>query len=709
MSGIDQDSRFAIGLDIGGTFTDCVVLDDSGGVTLGKAFSTPPDFSGGIIDALTVAAEQKGLALKTLLSGTTLFLHSTTVAENAINNGTLADAGIITTWGHEDTLFAMRGGFGRWSGLTEDEKRNPVETSKPPELVPRRLIKGIHERTDSKAKVLVPLDESGLEDAIAELKDAGATSLGISFLWSFANPENEVSARKVVERLWPEVLLTLSHEIAPILGEYERTSTVALNARLGPVVRAYLENLQRKLEEEGFGGRLLVMQAYGGVTPIEKAKYRPVGMIESGPVSGLVASSHQGRTMGISNILAADMGGTTFKVGVVREGLIEYQREPMVFRYHYALPKMDVVSLGLAGGSVISVDRRTGIPRIGPESAGSYPGPACYDHGGESPTITDVDAILGYLKPEFFVGGRTELNLDKAHAVFEEKVAKPLGMSVVDAASSMYRLANNMIYDLLHKATVQKGLDPRKFALFSFGGTAGMHVASYGARLGVDRTVIPHSASVQGAFGLVISDIVHEEQVSKPMRLPVDPAVVGAVFKELEARVVGQFVEEGFPARDVALSGSVDMSYRQQTHILTVPVLGDGKAITDTTLTELVDLFESMYREKYGPEAGYREAGIELVSFRVRGAVPSSGTMLAEQDLASPDPEEAVVEERSVWVDGAHGMQTVRGYDFELLRSGNAVPGPAVIWSPITTVVVGFDQVAHVDSYRNLVMRASGV
>jgi N-methylhydantoinase A len=702
----DGNTRFVVGIDIGGTFTDCVVLDQAGQLSQSKAFSTPPDFSTGILDALGVAAEERGIELRSLLSRTAIFLHSATVAENAINDGELVPAGFITTWGHEDTLFATRGGFGRWGNLTDDERRNPIVTTKPPPVIPRALTLGVHERVDSRGNVLRSIDEAELERAVEKLKGAEVESLGVSFLWSFANPTNERAAREVIERVWPGVFLTLSHEIAPVLGEYERSSTVALNARLGPVVQDYLGSLQQALQDQGFVGKLLVMQAYGGLLPIEVAHDRPVGMIESGPVSGLVASSRQARDMNISNVLAADMGGTTFKVGVVREGLIEYQRESMVFRYHYSMPKMDVVSLGIAGGSVVSVDPRTGVPQIGPRSAGSYPGPICYDHGGDEPTITDVDAILGYLKPEYFAGGRAKLNLERASEVFADRVAQPLGMSIVEAASSIYRLTNNIIFDLLHKATVQKGLDPRKFALFSFGGTAGMHVASYGAQLGVDRIVIPHSASVQGAFGLVISDIVHEEQTTRPMRMPVKPETVAGLFDDLESRLLEQFREDGFAPEDVSISRTVDMSYRQQTHVLTVPFGERGGPITDHSLADLADLFESMYRQKYGAEAGYAKAGIEFVCFRARGSVPPSHHSVTERELGGRDCSAAVIEERVVWVDEAQELQEVPGIDFDRLQAGNVVSGPAVIWSPITTVVVGRSQVAEVDAHHNLVLTA---
>jgi N-methylhydantoinase A len=695
--------RYVVGVDIGGTCTDCVVAGEDGRVTLGKAFSTPPDFSRGILDALAVAAAELGIERRALLASTRLFLHSTTVAENAVVDGTLASAGVITTRGFDHTLSAMRGGYGRWSGLTEDEKRNPIETDKLPPIVPRELIWTVRERVDVAGEVLRPVDGDELEVAVRALLDADVEALGVSFLWSFTNPANEQRARALIERLAPGKFLTVSHEIAPIVGEYERTSTVALNARLGPVVVRYLENLRRSLEQEGFGGILLVMQAYGGLLPFEQAARRPVGMIESGPVSGLVGSQGLGELIGARNIIAADMGGTTFKVGVVREGLIEYQRESMVLRYHYALPKMDVVSLGLAGGSIISVDSRTGTPHIGPRSAGSYPGPVCYGHGGEEPTITDVDAILGYLNPDYFLGGREQLDIELARRQFAKKVAEPLGLRVMEAAAAVYKLANSLFFDLLHKTTVQRGLDPRQFTLFSFGGTAGMHAGAYGEELGVSAIVVPHSASVHGAFGLITSDIAHEDQITRPMHAPVDPLEVRPVFEELEGRMLAQLADEGFEGDMVTLRRSVDMRYRRQVHILTVPVPGDGP-ITAESLERTIELFERLYEEKYGKESAYREAGIELVSFRVRGSGLVQKPRFHVEASAGPGASHAIVRTVEAWVDKADAVQEISGYDFDAMRPGNTVPGPAVIWTPVTTLVVAPGHEARVDEYANLII-----
>jgi N-methylhydantoinase A len=701
-----ESPTLVVGIDIGGTCTDCVVVHDAGRVTLGKAFSTPPDFSKGIFDAVGVAAAELGRTTGELLADTRLFLHSATVAENAVVDGTLAPAGIVTSRGFEDSLFATRGGYGRWSGLTEEEKRNPIEQDKLPPIVDRRLIEGIRERADARGRRYVEPDVPETEAAVQRLLAAGVEAIGVCLLWSFADPSAERTIADVVRRLRPEIFLTLSHEIAPVVGEYERTSTVALNARLGPIVGHYLQALALGLAEQGFAGTLLVAQAYGGLLPLEEAARRPVGMIESGPAAGLVGSKRLGELIGASDVIAADMGGTTFKVGVIRQGLIEYQREAMALRYHYALPKLDVVSLGLAGGSVVSLDPRTAKPRIGPRSAGSYPGPVCYGHGGREPTITDVDAILGYLNPEYFLGGRERLDIEAARKAFEEHVARPLGMDAIEAAAAMYRLANSRFTDLLHRTTVQRGLDPRRFALFSFGGTAGMHVCAYGAALGVARIVIPHSASVHGAFGLVGSDVIHEDQTTHLLREPFDVAAAREVFAGLEERVTAQLAAAGFEPSRMRLERSVDMRYRRQVHVVTAPV--EAGPVTEAVLNAATARFEELYREKYGAEAAYREAGIELVAFRVRG---SGIVRKPELEALAPESEDtggAHVATVPAWVDVRGRLEEVPGFSFELLSPGNRLVGPALVWTPITTVVVAPGYEARMDAYRNLVLELVG-
>lgn len=702
---------YIVGVDIGGTCTDCVVVDSAGQTTLGKAFSTPPEFFEGILNALEMAAGRLGTTSRDLLAGTRLLLHSSTVAENILVNGDHARAGLLTTLGFESTLFATRGGFGRWSGLTEEEKRNPIETDKPAPLVPLGLVRPLRERVDRRGVVLTPVDPAEVEEALGSLVDSGVQAIGICLLWSCVNPENEQAVSALLRRLRPDLFVTVSHEIAPMLGEYERMSTVALNACLGPVIARYLARLEMWARELGFRGTLLVMQAHGGLVPVEEAATRPIGMVESGPVGGLMGCKRLGDLRGEHNIIFADLGGTTFKVGVVRDGLIEYQREPMVLRYHYTLPKLDVISLGLAGGSIISIEPRTGVPRLGPRSAGSYPGPVCYDHGGTDPTLTDVDAILGYLDARYFLGGAASLNLAKASEVFSRRVAEPLDMDPEEAAAAIYRLANSMIYDLIHKTTVQRGLDPRGFVLFSTGGTAGMHLPAVGQALGVVAVVVPHSASVQGAFGLVTSDVVHEELTTRPIRAPAEAAAVNLIFDTLVGKVTAQLAREGFGRDQRELTRAIDMRYRRQVHIITVPVdqgpQSDGlPSLTAVSLDETLDRFEMLYRQKYGPESTFREAGVEMVTFRVRGTGTVPKPSFPTVELGNADARGAIQEMRRAYVADDDRMETVPGYDFTRLRPGHLIPGPAIIWTPITTVVVQRRQVALVDGHQNLVIRA---
>lgn len=692
---------YVIGVDIGGTCTDCVVLDEEGRVTVAKAFSTPPDFSEGVVNAVGLASEQLAASLPSLLRDTRLFLHATTVAENAIIEGDLARAGMLTTRGFEDTLRLMRGGYAEWSGRSEEEIKNVPYVAKPDPLVSPELIKGVQERTDAWGDVVTPADEDDIAAAVKTLMTSGAETLGVCFLWAFANPENELRAEEVVRRLYPEIFLTLSHEVAPVIGEFERSQTVALNSRLGPTITRYLGRLSDHLRQQGYPGTLLIMQAYGGLLDAGKAARKPVGMIESGPASGLVGSRALGQILGYENIIGADMGGTTFKAGVIQQGLIDYAREPMVSRYHYASPKMNMESIGVAGGSIISLDPETRSPRIGPKSAGSTPGPVCYDRGGQEPTITDVDLILGYLDQRYFLGGREPLNSTKSWDTFKSKIADEFGMDVREAAGEAYRLANSMIYDMLHKLTVERGLDPRSYVLFSTGGTAGMHVGSFAPQLNVSRVVIPHAASVHGALGLVSSDVSYEEQVNRLVRVPGDPDEINATLDAIEARIRQQLVDDAFTEDDIVITRAIEMRYGRQVHVVTVPLDAVGP-LSALDLDTAVNRFTNLYEDRFGQGSGYSEAGIEMVNFRVHGTGLLRKPALTGQEAGDEDPSAALVEKRQAYFAPSRDFLEARCYAFDRLAPGNIVEGPAIVWSPDTTVVVNPGQWLRCDQYKNL-------
>ena len=508
---MNGDKSYVIATDVGGTCTDTVVFAAGEPVHIGKALSTPPDFANGVIDSIRSAAEAMDVPLGDLLRSTGLFTHGSTVVDNALLTRGGARTGLITTEGFEDTLLVTRGAYGRWAGLAEEGLKHPVKTDRAPSLVPAERIRGVPERIDYKGAVIRALDEDSAEAAIRHLVDvAGVEAIAICLLWSPYNPVHERRIREIAAQAAPGAYVTISSDIAPVPGEYERTSTTVINAYAGRLAHDYVTDLQAQLAEEGYGGPLLVMQGYGGLLPAEEASSRAVGMIECGPAAGVIGARYLGGVMGDPDVIAADMGGTTFKVGVIQGGALEFAREPLVDRYHYVAPKIEVVSIGAGGGSIVSLEPRTNVPRVGPKSAGARPGPVCYGLGGTEPTLTDVMTLIGYMDPATFLGGTVRLDIDAARAAFETRIAGPMGMDVNEAAFGIYRIAAAQIADLIHEITVERGLDPRDFVLHAFGGSCPLLAGVFGEELNVKRIVVPYTAAVNCAFGLVSADVVHE-------------------------------------------------------------------------------------------------------------------------------------------------------------------------------------------------------
>jgi len=510
---------YVVATDVGGTCTDAVIVKDGQSIVLGKALSTPPNYAQGVIDSLESATNELGIGLETLLSETTLFMHGSTVVDNTLIERTGANTGLLITEGFEDTLLVTRGAYGRWSGLSEEGLKHPVATDRAPALVPLDRSCGVAERVDYKGAVLRELDEDSVEKAIRHLIETkGVKAIAVCLLWSFKNPVHEQRIKDLIKGISKETYVSISSEVAPVLGEFERASTTVINAYAGPVVNSYVTDLQNLLNEYNYKEQFLVMQGYGGLLPGAEAADRAVGMVECGPVAGVIGSKFLGDVMGDRDIIAADMGGTTFKVGVIQNGELEYAREPMVDRYHYAVPKIDVVSIGAGGGSIISLEAGTMAPIVGPKSAGASPGPICYGLGGQEPTLTDVLLLIGYIDPSIFLNGTMTLDIDTARRIFDEKIATPMGLSVEDAACGIFRVAASQVTDLIHKITVEQGLDPRDFILHSFGGSGPMLASTFGRELHVKKIIVPYTASVNCAFGLVSADIVHKYSTSKTYR-----------------------------------------------------------------------------------------------------------------------------------------------------------------------------------------------
>jgi N-methylhydantoinase A len=696
-----------VATDVGGTCTDTVVVRGGREVFIGKSLSTPPDFARGVLDSIASAAETMELGVDQLLAETSLFMHGSTVVDNALLERKGALTGLITTRGFEDTLLVTRGAYGRWSGLSEEGLKHPVATDRPAALVDAQHIRGVPERVDYKGAVLEPLDEDAVRAAIEHLvRDEGVQAIAVSFLWGFANPAHERRVKQLIGEIAPQVYVCTGSEVAPGPGEYERTSTTVINAYAGGVVRDYVTELGQLLKRSGYAGPLLVMQGYGGLLPEHEAAARAVGMLECGPVAGVIGSRALGGAMGDLNIIAADMGGTTFKVGVIQDGMLEYAREPLVDRFHYSAPKIDVVSIGSGGGSIVHLEPGTGVPLVGPQSAGATPGPVCYGQGGTEPTLTDVLLLIGYIDPRRFLRGTMTLDVDAARRVFRDRIAAPLGMDERTAAMGIFRVATSQMTDLIHKITVEQGLDPRDFVMHAFGGSCPMLASTFAAELNVRRVIVPYTASVNCAFGLASADVVHEYSAIETLAVPADPARVNTLFGGLEQQARAALRAEGFAEARIRFDRSVGLRYSLQVHEVITP-LRAPLPLDAAGLAQLVKDFEAQYEGRYGKGSAYRDAGMELTQFRLTARGIIDKPSFEALPVAGADPARAACGTRDIYLSNENRFGPAQVYDFDLLLPGNELRGPAVIHTPITTIIVQGGQQARMDGLRNIVIAIS--
>ena len=695
---------FVVATDVGGTCTDTVIVEDGRSVFIGKALSTPPDFAGGVIASIRSAADAIQADLDDIFRQTTLFIHGSTVVDNTLLERKGARTGLITTAGFEDTLLVTRGAYGRWSGLSEEGLKHPVATDRPTPLVPFELIRGVTERVDYKGAVVRELDEDEVGQAVSYLLDERQVeSIAVALLWSFANPVHEQRIRSIIQARSPATHVSISSEIAPVPGEYERTSTTVINAYAGRVVNRYINNLQKLLGEFNYRGPVLVMQGYGGLLPAEQAAGRAVNMVECGPVAGVIGSKFLGDSMGDSNIIAADMGGTTFKVGVIQDGEIEYAREPLIDRFHYSAPKIDVASIGAGGGSLVTLEQGTGAPLVGPRSAGADPGPVCYGLGGTEPTLTDVLLLLGYIDPQRFLNGAMTLDLENTVRLFREQIAEPLGLPVEAAAIGIFRVANAQVTDLIHKITVEQGLDPRDFVLHAFGGTCPILASAFARELSVQRVIVPYTASVNCAFGLASTDVMHDYSTTLTKSAPCPAGEINAIYEPMISAAMQMLEQEGFPEDKMNFRWSVGFRYAMQVHEIITPVRA-ATPLDEDGMERLIDDFETLYENRYGKGSAYRDAGIEMTQFRLSAAGRIERPEFAAQPLADVSPDAARMGRRRIFVNGYDSLTEADIYDFDKLQPGNVIAGPAVIHTPITTVVIQDNQQGQMDDYKNIII-----
>lgn len=692
---------YVIGVDTGGTFTDCVMVKPDGHLVWGKAPSTPKDFSRGVINSVAATCQPLGLSVQQVLEQTSVFVHGTTVSTNAFLTYSGAKSGILTTRGHEDAILIGRV-HQKVAGLVEEELINVARLKKAIPIVPRPFIKGINERVDWEGDVVVTLNTEEVASAARELHDKGVTSIAICFLWSFANPGHERAARDIVKRLYPDMFITISSDLVPVIKEYERVTTTALNAYLSPVTAGYISRLQNSLEKQGYKHGLHIMGCMGGIMSAREASEKSVFTLASGPVGGVIGASVLGARLGYPNIITSDVGGTSFDVGLIVNGEPQFAAAPLVDKYHILSPMVDIVSIGAGAGSIAWIEPKTGVLRVGPQSAGAEPGPVCYGTGGVNPAVADADLILGRLDPDYFLGGRMKLDKDRAIAAMEQKIARPLKMSPVEAAMAVVDIIDAHMADLVRKITIGRGYDPRNFHLLSFGGAGPLHVGSYARDVRVQSAIIPRTAGVFSAFGISGADMVHIKEISDPMVMPGDVNRINKNFTELEAELVEKLKVDGFPEEKIKLSRFIEMRYRRQVHGIFCPV--PRKTYQAKDLSGLVEVFDQIYEQKYGKGTAYREAGTEATTFRVAAVGPMTKPTLKEYPQGSADPSAASKGKRPVYFKEFRELRPCHIYEYDLLRPRNKIEGPAIVESNDTTAVIHPGQSAVVDNYLNLIL-----
>ncbi len=689
------------GTDIGGTFTDCVVFSDRAGWTIAKAPSTPPNFEEGLWNALAAAAAKLGTTTEALLSRTLRLAHGTTVATNALINESGARVGLLTTKGFEETLWQMRGAA-YCQGLPMEAWYNKVGNSRPFEIVPRERIAGISERVDRNGRMLCPLNEDETRRAVRLLvEEHHIEALAIGFLWSFANPDNERCARHIVGELWPDLPVTLSSDVAPIAGEYERFSTTVLSAYLRGEVERYVTRMLERLRSSRPDLSVFLMQADGGVAVPERAAAQSVRLLQSGPVGGVVAGLAVAESLGLERVLTCDMGGTSFDVCLL-DGRAPYTQRSTHNRHVVVTRMVDIESIGAGGGSIARA--KGGNLTVGPDSAGANPGPVCYGRGGGEPTVTDANLVLGYLNPRAILGGRMKVDSEAARAAIGERIAQPLGLSVEEAALSIVRIVNAHMADLIRFHTLRRGKDPRDYHIVCFGGATALHAAGIADQTAVAGTIVPlaGAATVLSALGIARTDRSWTFSRGCTLELSEENhAALAVAFSQLEDRAAEQIEEEGLDPADLLWTRSASVRYRLQTNELDVPV--PAGRLTAARVGHLARRFDRLYTRTYGKAAGFREAGRELVTIHVQAVAPGDHEKFPRYPLASPDPGHARSGTRSCYF-AEHGFTDTAVYDGDRLVSGNIVEGPAILETEGTTVLVPPTWRARYDEYRHIAL-----
>jgi N-methylhydantoinase A len=660
---------FTIGVDVGGTYTDLVATDETGQTIFAKSPSTPADQSIGVMAGLEELARRLKVTRAEMLAATDRLVHGTTVATNALLERKGAKVALLTTEGHRDVI-EMR------EGLKPD--RYDLRSPPPEPLVPRERRFGVRERLKASGEVLTPPDAGSLSEAIAAVKQSGATSVAVCFLHSYLNPVHELAAVEQLVRKLPGVSVSRSSDVLPQIKEYERVSTTIVNAYVEPVVRRYLTNLEQRLHEAGFKGSLFVVLSHGGMAPVEEASRLAAGTVLSGPAGGISGSRRCADLLKIPDLVPFDMGGTSTDISLIADGQVSLSADGMLAGQRIALRSLDIASIAAGGGSIASVDA-SGTLRVGPESAGSVPGPACYGNGGTAATVTDANVVLGYLDAAAFMGGARPLDRAASEAAVD-RIAASLDLSRLEAAAGIHKMINLTMADGIRLMTLRRGVDPRKFALLSFGGAAGLHAAEVARELEIKRIIVPTVASVLSAWGMLTSDLRYELSRTHYGAGPrISAGEVRALFAQLEQAAAGRL--RSWFNGPVSIERSAEMRYGEQVFEIDV-------SLTDLDLnaTDIIEQIEDRFHCRHEELYTYASRGQEVVFVNARAAAVGEVAQI-DRDTGSA-PSSGVCSPRATRQAYFGGWRQVPVYSLDDLRPGHTLAGPAIIEAETTTVLV---------------------
>ncbi|MBO67547.1 MAG: hydantoin utilization protein A [Acidiferrobacteraceae bacterium] len=682
-------TTWTLGIDVGGTFTDIVAICSDGAIESAKVPSTS-DQSEGVFNSIEKIASRLNRDLGSFLSSTELIVHGTTVSTNALLEYQGVKTGLITTEGFRDELEFRR--------AYKESVFNP-RLAPPHAIVPRYLRLGVKERIDHTGKILTPLDVSSCRDAINQLKSKQVESIAICCLFSFVNPTHELHIADLVREIMPEVYISLSSEILPEIREFERTSTTVVNAYVGPLIAGYLDSLHTNLRKNGFTGELFVMQSNGGVQTIAEASKRAVDTLLSGPAGGVTASAYIGRYAGYPDLITVDMGGTSYDVSVIQDLQPTVTTETWIGRYRTAVPMLDIHTIGAGGGSIAWIDEGGGL-QVGPRSAGATPGPACYGRGGDDPTVTDADVVLGYIDPHSFLGGEMVLDADKAENAIASKIGEELGLSTIDSALAITDIINNNMSNAMHFVTTKRGYDPRDFTLLAMGGAGSVHAGRQAEDLGIATVIVPNLSPVFCALGDGFANLkVTETKTYYTRADDLDLNILNSLFREMELRgkdrLSNQATTSNFELRRI-----VAMRYVGEVHEVPVPIRSRTLRITSLNITNLIKDFHRLHEKIFAHKD--ENQSIEILTLRLELTGIRRTIDLAAIPFEKEDSSHGIKSDRQVYFSSDPINTTV--YDGKKLKPGNFIPGPAIIEQWGTTIVIYPGQEVLIDSYNNCVI-----